>query len=55
MQFLILAAGRGKRINKITSSYPKCLIKFKGTILSRLIKQSNIIRQRIKDFNRLQT
>ncbi len=45
MQFLILAAGRGKRINKITSSYPKCLIKFKkGTILSKLIQQSNIIK-----------
>ena len=44
MQFIILAAGRGRRINEITSKIPKCLIEINnGTILSRLINQSKIL------------
>ena len=30
MQLVILASGRGKRLNKITQRKPKCLIKVNG-------------------------
>ncbi|MDC3118006.1 NTP transferase domain-containing protein [Candidatus Pelagibacter sp.] len=39
MQLIILASGRGSRLNKLTSYRPKCLVKIKNkTILDRLSK-----------------
>ena len=33
MRAIILAAGRGSRMKKLTEMHPKCLIKFKGKSL----------------------
>lgn len=46
MRALILAAGRGSRMNTLTDDYPKCLIKFKGKALLEwqleTLKEANI-------------
>ena len=38
MKGIILAAGRGSRLKKLTNNKPKCLVKFKGqTLLDGII------------------
>ena len=48
MRAIILAAGRGSRLNNITKDKPKCLVEInKKTLLERQIdtfKKSNIIK-----------
>lgn len=40
MQAIILAAGRGKRLNKLTENNNKCMIRINGiTLIERLLKQ----------------
>ena len=48
MKGIILAAGRGSRLRKLTENIPKCLVKFKGqTLLDGII--NNFLSNKIKD------
>jgi choline kinase len=48
MKGIILAAGRGSRLRKLTENIPKCLVKFKGqTLLDGII--NNFLSKKIKD------
>jgi len=48
MKGIILAAGRGSRLKKLTNNKPKCLVKFKGqTLLDGII--NNFLYNKIKD------
>ena len=50
MKAVILAAGKGSRLKSLTSSKPKCLLKFKGkTLLENIVE--NFLKNSIDEIN----